>query len=139
MCCCFFYYKKRNNKDTELWTCKEIDCTDTITTSNNLVIKSGVQSLEKADQNEDLQIVVRHKNICDKHNHPSVELDVIDKMKSVLNIKNRGKNETNSIQAVFQEEQTKFINSKAGILDYEQVTKIFPQFTEIQSALYKQR
>ena len=80
---------------------------NTITTIKNLVNKSGGRSyLQKTDQYDVLQIVVRHKNICDKRNHPDVELDEIEKIKSVFNIKNRVKNETNLIQAIFQEEQT---------------------------------
>ena len=103
-----------------------------------MVIKSSGQTVDKKDQN-DLDIVVRHKNICDKHIHPPVLLDEIDKLRYVNNLKNRVANETESIQAIFQEEQNKFIQAKAGSLDLDQVSKLFPQFTEIQSSLYKQR
>ena len=103
-----------------------------------MVIKSGGQTIDKTNQNE-LAIVVRYKNICDKHNHSPVETNEIDKLNYVANLKNRVANETESIQAIFQEEQNKFIEAKAGSLDFNQVSKLFPQFTEIQSSLYKQR
>ena len=103
-----------------------------------MVIKSGGQTIDKTNQNE-LAIVVRYKNICDKHNHSPVETNEIDKFHYVANLKNRVANETESIQAIFQEEQNKFIEAKAGSLDFNQVSKLFPQFTEIQSSLYKQR
>ena len=110
----------------------------TFTTFNNLVIKSGGKTIDTTDQNE-LAIVVRHKNVCDKHNHPPVKTDEIKKLHYVMNLKNRVANETESIQAIFQEEQNKFIEAKAGSLDLNQVSKLFPKFTEIQSSLYKQR
>ena len=101
-----------------------------------MVIKSGGQTIDKTDLNE-LAIVVRHKNVCNKHNHPPVHALEIDKLHYVTNLKYRVANETESIQAIFQEEQNKFIEAKAGSLDLNKVSKLFPRFTEIQSSLYK--
>ena len=97
----------------------------------------AAKTIDTTDQNK-LAIVVCHKNVCDKNNHPPVKTDEIDKLHYVMNLKNRVANEIESIQAI-QEEQNKFIEAKAGSLDLNQVSKLFPQFTEIQSSLYKQR
>ena len=60
-------------------------------------------------------------------------------MKSIDTINKRVKTETIAIQAIFNEEQNKLIQSKSNGLNLENISNIYPQFNEIQSTLYKKR
>ena len=77
-------------------------------------------------------MVSRFQSVISKHNHESCNQDEIDKLKSIDII-------TISIQAIFNEEQNKFIQSKSNGLNLENISNIYPQFNEIQSTLYKKR
>ena len=79
------------------------------------------------------QVIKSHKG------HDSLTPSKIEAKQAVGIMKQRSLSEPTPVQAIFQEEQSKFIKSKDGNLDLNEVASNFPQFSQIQSTLYKNR
>ena len=75
---------------------------------------------------DQLPVSFWYDQITSSHNHTSFTKDHLEAQKSLDNIKNRLLNETTSVQAIYQDEQSKFIKSNKGNLDLNEVAKVFP-------------
>ena len=71
---------------------------------------------------DQLPVSFWYDQITSSHNHIAFTNENLKAKKSLENIKNRLLNETTSVQAIYQDEQSKFIKSNNGNLDLNEIS-----------------
>ena len=132
--CGYSYYLKKENEDSTRYVCKEIGCSASITIENvtNKILRINDVRLKEIDDDEE-KLLQSHEESVKHEKVEDIDVDVRD---CLTRLKIRVQSDPRPVPELFQEEQSAFARKigEVGI-----VAAKFPQFTEVQSGLYKNR